>query len=80
MFLGTWPIVLAVLESLKHNEDACRSPQHRYFNFSITNFLAAVLVALTPSADQRRHTEIPSFLTELTQVNIGAEIILAKKD
>ncbi|GJM95599.1 hypothetical protein PR202_ga12360 [Eleusine coracana subsp. coracana] len=40
-FLGTWPAVLTLLERRG------RLPQHTYLDYSITNFLAAILIALT---------------------------------
>ena len=41
LFLGTWPAVLTLLERRG------RLPQHTYLDYSITNLLAAVLIALT---------------------------------
>ena len=39
LFLGTWPAVLTLLERRG------RLPQHTYLDYSITNLLAAVLIA-----------------------------------
>ncbi|KAL2905401.1 Ureide permease 1 [Bienertia sinuspersici] len=41
LFLGTWPAVLAFLERRG------RLPQHTYLDYSITNLLAAIIIALT---------------------------------
>lgn len=59
LFLGTWPALLTLLERRG------RLPQHTYLDYSLTNFLAAVLIALTlgqlGGAD-------PTFITQLSQV------------
>lgn len=62
VLLGTWPVVLAVLERRG------RLPQHTFLDFSVTNFLAAVLVALTFGQIGPDTPETPNFLTQLTQV------------
>lgn len=62
VLLGTWPVVLAVLERRG------RLPQHTFLDFSVTNFLAAVLVALTFGQMGPDTPETPNFLTQLTQV------------
>nr|CAB3462145.1 unnamed protein product [Digitaria exilis] len=62
VLLGTWPVVLAVLERRG------RLPQHTFLDFSITNFLAAVLIALTFGQIGPDTPEAPNFLTQLTQV------------
>ncbi|XP_044956443.1 uncharacterized protein LOC123407384 isoform X1 [Hordeum vulgare subsp. vulgare] len=61
VLLGTWPVVLAVLERRG------RLPQHTYLDYSITNFLAAVLIALTFGQIGGDTPETPNFLTQLTQ-------------
>ncbi|CAL5093460.1 unnamed protein product [Urochloa decumbens] len=63
VLLGTWPVVLAVLERRG------RLPQHTFLDFSITNFLAAVVVALTFGQIGPDTPETPNFLTQLTQNN-----------
>ncbi|OEL29786.1 Ureide permease 2 [Dichanthelium oligosanthes] len=63
VLLGTWPVVLAVLERRG------RLPQHTFLDFSITNFLAAVLIALTFGQIGPDTPETPNFLTQLTQNN-----------
>ncbi|KAL6186762.1 hypothetical protein ACLB2K_042881 [Fragaria x ananassa] len=60
-FLGTWPAVLAVLERRG------RLPQHTYLDYSITNFLAAVLIALTFGQIGSSTAEEPNFITQLSQ-------------
>lgn len=62
VLLGTWPVVLAVLERRG------RLPQHTFLDFSITNFLAAVLIALTFGQIGPDTPETPNFLTQLSQV------------
>ncbi|XP_047049591.1 ureide permease 1-like [Lolium rigidum] len=63
VLLGTWPVVLAVLERRG------RLPQHTYLDYSISNFLAAVLVAFTFGQIGGDTPETPNFLTQLTQDN-----------
>jgi len=63
VLLGTWPVVLAVLERRG------RLPQHTFLDFSVTNFLAAVLIALTFGQIGPDTPETPNFLTQLTQNN-----------
>ncbi|KAG0520934.1 hypothetical protein BDA96_08G117500 [Sorghum bicolor] len=63
VLLGTWPVVLAVLERRG------RLPQHTFLDFSVTNFLAAVLVALTFGQIGPDTPETPNFLTQLAQVH-----------
>ena len=60
VLLGTWPVVLAVLERRG------RLPQHTFLDFSVTNFLAAVLIALT--FGQIGAGE-PDFFAQLSQVS-----------
>lgn len=64
VLLGTWPVVLAVLERRG------RLPQHTFLDFSVTNFAAAVVVALTLGQIGPDTPETPNFLTQLTQVTI----------
>ncbi|CAM0908226.1 unnamed protein product [Alopecurus aequalis] len=63
VLLGTWPVVLAVLERRG------RLPQHTYLDYSVANFLAAVLVAFTFGQIGADTPETPNFLTQLTQDN-----------
>ncbi|KAJ1265468.1 hypothetical protein BS78_08G078400 [Paspalum vaginatum] len=62
VLLGTWPVVLAVLERRG------RLPQHTFLDFSATNFLAAVLVALTFGQIGPDTPDTPNFLTQLAQM------------
>ncbi|KAG0494774.1 hypothetical protein HPP92_005768 [Vanilla planifolia] len=63
LFLGTWPAVLTLLERRG------RLPQHTYLDYSITNLLAAILIALTfgQIGDSKDH--MPNFFTQLSQDN-----------
>jgi hypothetical protein len=65
VLLGTWPVVLAVLERRG------RLPQHTFVDFSVTNFLAAVLAALTFGQIGPDTPETPNFLTQLTQIQVS---------
>ncbi|CAL4906510.1 unnamed protein product [Urochloa decumbens] len=60
LFLGTWPALLTLLERRG------RLPQHTYLDYSLTNFLAAVLIAFT--FGQLGGTK-PNFIPQLSQDN-----------
>ncbi|KAI3914329.1 hypothetical protein MKW98_014936 [Papaver atlanticum] len=62
-FLGTWPAIIALLERRG------RLPQHTYLDYSITNLLAAVLIALTFGQIGDSHPDTPNFITQLYQDN-----------
>jgi hypothetical protein len=62
-FLGTWPAVLTLLERRG------RLPQHTYLDYSITNLLAAVLIALTFGQLGDSKPNMPNFFTQLSQVS-----------
>ncbi|XP_015619378.2 ureide permease 2 isoform X2 [Oryza sativa Japonica Group] len=62
-FLGTWPAVLTLLERRG------RLPQHTYLDYSITNLLAAVLIALTFGQLGDSKPNMPNFFTQLSQDN-----------
>ncbi|XP_010514127.1 PREDICTED: ureide permease 1 isoform X1 [Camelina sativa] len=60
LFLGTWPAIMTLTERRG------RLPQHTYLDYTLTNLLAAVIIALTlgeigPSR--------PNFITQLSQDN-----------
>lgn len=61
-FLGTWPAVMTMLERRG------RLPQHTYLDYTLTNLLAAVIIAFT--FGEIGHTE-PNFLSQLSQVNLN---------
>lgn len=61
-FLGTWPTVLTLLERRG------RLPQHTYLDYSITNFLAAVIIAFTFGEIGKGTLDEPNFLTQVAQV------------
>ncbi|KQJ86630.1 ureide permease 1 isoform X1 [Brachypodium distachyon] len=63
LFLGTWPAVLTLLERRG------RLPQHTYLDYSITNLLAAVLIALTFGQLGDSKHNMPNFFTQLSQDN-----------
>ncbi|CAN1314107.1 Ureide permease 2 [Linum perenne] len=62
-FLGTWPAILTLLERRG------RLPQHTYLDYSITNLLAAVVIALTFGQIGSSTPASPNFLTQLSQDN-----------
>lgn len=64
VFLGTWPAVLTLLERRG------RLPQHTYLDYSITNLLAAVFIALTFGQIGESKPNMPNFFTQLTQVGL----------
>ena len=61
LFLGTWPAVMTLLERRG------RLPQHTYLDYSITNFLAAVIIALTVGQIGESTPGSPNFITQLSQ-------------
>ncbi|KAM7484431.1 hypothetical protein LguiA_000440 [Lonicera macranthoides] len=62
-FLGTWPALLTLLERRG------RLPQHTYLDYSITNLLAAVIIAFTFGQIGESTAEAPNFLIQLSQDN-----------
>ncbi|RZC85451.1 hypothetical protein C5167_041640 [Papaver somniferum] len=62
-FLGTWPVIIALLERRG------KLPQHTYLDYSITNLLAAVLIALTFGKIGGSQPDMPNFITQLYQDN-----------
>uniref|UniRef100_A0A5B7A5V4 Putative Ureide permease 2 isoform 3 n=1 Tax=Davidia involucrata TaxID=16924 RepID=A0A5B7A5V4_DAVIN len=60
-FLGTWPAILTLLERRG------RLPQHTYLDYTITNLLAAVIIAFTFGEIGK---EVPNFLPQLSQDNL----------
>ncbi|XP_020678512.1 ureide permease 1 [Dendrobium catenatum] len=63
LFLGTWPAVLTLLERRG------RLPQHTYLDYSITNLIAAILIALTFGQIGDSKPNQPNFITQLSQDN-----------
>ncbi|KAF3431581.1 hypothetical protein FNV43_RR26312 [Rhamnella rubrinervis] len=63
LFLGTWPAVLTLLERRG------RLPQHTYLDYSFTNLLAALIIALTFGEIGKSTPEKPNFLVQLSQDN-----------
>ncbi|XP_063943943.1 ureide permease 2 isoform X2 [Daucus carota subsp. sativus] len=62
-FLGTWPALLTLLERRG------RLPQHTYLDYTITNLLAAVIIAFTFGEIGKGTDEKPNFLIQLSQDN-----------
>ncbi|KAL8112041.1 hypothetical protein AgCh_019663 [Apium graveolens] len=62
-FLGTWPALLTLLERRG------RLPQHTYLDYTITNLLAAVIIAFTFGEIGKGTEERPNFLIQLSQDN-----------
>ncbi|XP_027098380.1 ureide permease 1-like isoform X1 [Coffea eugenioides] len=62
-FLGTWPAILTLLERRG------RLPQHTYLDYTITNLLAAVIIAFTFGEIGKSTHEKPNFIEQLTQDN-----------
>ncbi|BAT17275.1 Os12g0503300 [Oryza sativa Japonica Group] len=63
LFLGTWPALLTLLERRG------RLPQHTYLDYSVTNLLAAAVIAITFGQVGETRPSMPSFFTQLTQDN-----------
>lgn len=62
-FLGTWPAILTLLERRG------RLPQHTYLDYTITNLLAAVIIAFSFGEIGNATAETPNFLNQLSQDN-----------
>ncbi|CAI9296963.1 unnamed protein product [Lactuca saligna] len=62
-FLGTWPAILTLLERRG------RLPQHTYLDYTITNLLAAVIIAFTFGEFGNTNDGKPNFLIQLSQNN-----------
>lgn len=62
LFLGTWPALLTLLERRG------RLPQHTYLDYTITNLVAATLIAFTVGEIGTNSMKQPNFLTQLSQV------------
>ncbi|KAL8546066.1 hypothetical protein ACS0TY_005967 [Phlomoides rotata] len=63
VFLGTWPAILALLERRG------RLPQHTYLDYSFTNLLTAVVIALTVGQIGDSKPNMPNFIDQLSQDN-----------
>ncbi|AQK69102.1 Ureide permease 5 [Zea mays] len=61
LFLGTWPVVLTLLERRG------RLPQHMYLDYSFTNLLGTVLVALIFAQLGGTKHSMPNFFTQFSQ-------------
>ncbi|KAI4328541.1 hypothetical protein L6164_020887 [Bauhinia variegata] len=62
-FLGTWPALMTLVERRG------RLPQHTYLDYSITNFLAAIIIAFTLGEIGKSTADGPNFLNQLGQDN-----------
>ncbi|KAL9994441.1 putative ureide permease [Helianthus debilis subsp. tardiflorus] len=62
-FLGTWPAILTLLERRG------RLPQHTYLDYTVTNLLAAVIIAFTFGEFGHTNDDKPNFLVQLNQNN-----------
>ena len=61
-FLGTFPALLTL------QERRGRLPQHTFLDYSITNYLAAVIFALTLGQFGNSSPDTPNFIQQLSQV------------
>ncbi|KAL6842128.1 hypothetical protein ACP4OV_028107 [Aristida adscensionis] len=62
-FLGTFSAIITLLERRG------RLPQHTYLDYSITNFLAAVIIAMALGQAGESKPGVPNFFTQLTQIH-----------
>ncbi|XP_010514126.1 PREDICTED: ureide permease 1-like [Camelina sativa] len=60
LFLGTWPAIMTLTERRG------RLPQHTYLDFTLTNLLAAIIIAFTLGEISPSR---PNFITQLSQDN-----------
>lgn len=63
-FLGTWPAIMTLLERRGS------LPQHTFFDCSITNILAALLIAFTFGEIGKTIFDNTNFIPQLYQVGI----------
>ena len=70
LFLGTWPALITLLERRG------RLPQHTYLDYTITNLLAAILIAFTLGQIGHSSLDKPNFLDQLSQVPL---LVLIKR-
>ncbi|XP_076905325.1 ureide permease 1-like [Bidens hawaiensis] len=63
LFLGTWPAILTLLERRG------RLPQHTYLDYTVTNLLAAIIIAFTFGEFGHSNDDMPNFLDQLSQNN-----------
>uniref|UniRef100_A0A9I9DMZ1 Ureide permease 1-like n=1 Tax=Cucumis melo TaxID=3656 RepID=A0A9I9DMZ1_CUCME len=63
LLLGTWPALLTLLERRG------RLPQHTYLDYSITNLLAALIIAFTFGEIGNSSLHHPNFIQQLSQDN-----------
>ncbi|GAA0170146.1 hypothetical protein LIER_24475 [Lithospermum erythrorhizon] len=70
MFLGTWPAILNYLERRG------RLPQHNFLDYSITNLLAAVAIALTVGQIGEPKHDKPNFISQLNQIEYNYPCML----
>lgn len=62
IFLGTYPVLLSLPERRG------RLPQHIFLDYSIANYLAAVIFALTLGQLGKSSPDRPNFIQQLSQV------------
>lgn len=70
LFLGTWPALLNLLERRGRN------PVHTYLDYSFTNFLMAIIVALTLGQIGDAKVTAPNFTDQLKQVGWAHRLCL----
>ncbi|XAR65278.1 hypothetical protein NMG60_11009338 [Bertholletia excelsa] len=63
-FLGTWPAIITLLERRG------RLPQHTYLDYTMTNLLAAIIIAFTFGEIGKSTPQKPDFLEQLSQDNL----------
>ncbi|PWZ21467.1 Ureide permease 2 [Zea mays] len=71
LFLGTWPVVLTLLERRG------RLPQHMYLDYSFTNLLGTVLVALIFAQLGGTKHSMPNFFTQFSQQDNWPSVLFA---
>lgn len=69
LFLGTWPAVMTLLERRG------RLPQHTYLDYTLTNLMAAVIIAFTFG---EVGNTAPNFLSQLHQVLLFSLLSLCR--
>ena len=63
-FIGTFPAIMTLLERRG------RLPQHTYLDYSVTNLLAAAVLAVAFGQPGESRPGLPSFFTQVSQVSL----------
>ena len=69
VLLGTWPALLCLLERRG------KLPSHTFLDYAVTNYIVAIVVALTLGQIGSSTPEHPNFTTQLKQVSLTSSAV-----